>query len=116
MSSGLTTIALQLGKLLPLLGSNHDGEVVATARAIRRLLQGTGHDWHDLVSALHLPAARSHACRDWRDDLAHCAATIDLLSEREREFLRSLAHWRGEPSPKQLDWLAAIASRLRGAA
>jgi hypothetical protein len=45
-----------------------------------------------------------------------CVENIDLLSERERDFLRSMANWRGEPSPKQLDWLAAIAARLRGEA
>jgi hypothetical protein len=35
MSNGLTTIASQLGKLLPRLGSNHDGEVVAAAAAYK---------------------------------------------------------------------------------
>jgi hypothetical protein len=31
-----------LGKLIPRLGSNHDGEVVATVRAIRRVLDSAG--------------------------------------------------------------------------
>jgi len=39
----LTTITPLLGKLLPLLGSNHDGEVVATARAVGRVSQRAGH-------------------------------------------------------------------------
>jgi len=39
----LTTITPLLGKLLPLLGSNHDGEVVATARAVGRVPQRAGH-------------------------------------------------------------------------
>lgn len=46
------TITPLLGKLLPLLGSNHDGEVVAAARAISRVLQRAGHGWHDLTNAL----------------------------------------------------------------
>jgi hypothetical protein len=83
--------------------------------AIGRILRGAGHDWHDLVRALPTPA-RSDGWSDWHDDVAYCAENIDLLSEREREFLRSLAHWRGHPSPKQLDWLAALADRVRGEA
>jgi hypothetical protein len=35
MISGLTTIGPKLGKLLPRLGSNHDGEVVAAAAAYK---------------------------------------------------------------------------------
>jgi hypothetical protein len=112
----LTTIAAQLGKMIPRLGSNHDGEVVATARAIERVLRGVGHDWHDLVKGLHLPVAQSDACSDWRDDLAYCAENMDCFDDHERDFLRSMAHWRGQPSPKQRDWLAALADRVRGEA
>jgi hypothetical protein len=107
----LTTIAAQLGKMIPRLGSNHDGEVVATARAIERALRGAGHDWHDLVKGLHLSALR-----DWRDDLACCAENMGYFDDRERYFLRSMAHWRGRPTQKQLDWLGALADRVRGAA
>jgi hypothetical protein len=42
-----------------------------------------------------------------------CVENIDLLSERERNFPRSIARWRGQPTQKQSDWLAAIAARLR---
>ena len=40
-------------KLIPRLASNHDGEVVATARAIERTLKAGKEDWHSLVSALN---------------------------------------------------------------
>ena len=49
------TITPLLGKLLPLLQSNHDGEVVAAARAISRVLQRAGQGWHDLTNALLQP-------------------------------------------------------------
>jgi len=39
-------------KLLPLLASEHDGEVVAAARAIGRTLAATGLDWHALADAI----------------------------------------------------------------
>jgi hypothetical protein len=54
----LTTITPLLGELLPLLGSNHDGEVVATARAIGRVPQRASHGWHDLTNVLLPPPAQ----------------------------------------------------------
>lgn len=38
----------KLGKLFPRLASDHDGEVVATARAIIRTLESAGSSLHDL--------------------------------------------------------------------
>lgn len=46
---------IKLGKLIPRLASDHDGEVVATARAIVRSLGSAGADLHDVVSALDKP-------------------------------------------------------------
>jgi hypothetical protein len=58
----LRTIGPKLAKLLPLLGSDKDGEVVATAKAIQRTLQSGGADWHDLAGAVQrvgLPAVKA---------------------------------------------------------
>jgi hypothetical protein len=41
-----------VAKLIPRLASNHDGEVIATARAIDRTLKADRLDWHDLTRAL----------------------------------------------------------------
>jgi hypothetical protein len=51
-STALTTVAPKLSKLIPMLSSTADGEVVNTARAIERTLKGIGADWHDLAAAL----------------------------------------------------------------
>lgn len=51
----------RIAKLLPRLASEHDGEVVATARAIRRTLTSAGLDLHDLAKALATPKAPSVA-------------------------------------------------------
>jgi hypothetical protein len=40
-----------VAKLIPRLASPHDGEVIATARAVGRALQSAGCDWHDLAKA-----------------------------------------------------------------
>jgi hypothetical protein len=41
-----------VAKLIPRLASNHDGEVIATVRAIDRTLKADRLDWHDLTRAL----------------------------------------------------------------
>jgi hypothetical protein len=95
--NALDPIVPQLSKLVLLLSSNHDGEVIAAARAIDRVLKSSRLDWHDLAQAICLPLpAVLHPCddRDWRDLLAFCASRMNSLSSREREFLRSIARWR----------------------
>ncbi len=116
MNHRLTPIAPRLGKLLPMLPSLHDGEVVAAARAIQSTLHDAGYDWHDLVQALFPPPVSASADSDWRDDVARCAENMDYFDNRDRDFLRSMAHWRGQPSQKQRDRLAALADRVRGGA
>ncbi|WP_019905676.1 hypothetical protein [Methylobacterium sp. 77] len=46
------SIQPKLIKLLPLLGSDIDGEVVSTTRAIARTLASAGADFHDLTESL----------------------------------------------------------------
>jgi hypothetical protein len=41
-----------LALLLPMLGSSHDGEVLATVQAIRKTLVSAGHTFNDLLSLL----------------------------------------------------------------
>jgi hypothetical protein len=53
-----------VAKLIPRLASNHDGEVIATARAIDRTLKADHLDWHDLTRALtasRLPPPRGYS-------------------------------------------------------
>jgi hypothetical protein len=42
----------KLADLIRRLGSNHDGEVVATARAIKRVLESAGRDLHQLADGV----------------------------------------------------------------
>ena len=46
--SGFLSVIPRLEKLLPLLGSDRDGEVIAAVGAIRRALTAAGSDFHDL--------------------------------------------------------------------
>ena len=55
MTSTLAPITNRLSKLIRLLSSDRDGEVVATARAIRRTLQSEGLDVHALAEQVEKP-------------------------------------------------------------
>lgn len=48
----------KIGKLIPRLGTDHTGEIVAVVGAIARTLKGVGCDWHDLAAALESPEPR----------------------------------------------------------
>ncbi|MCJ2110276.1 hypothetical protein MKK64_03475 [Methylobacterium sp. E-025] len=51
--------AAKLAKMLPRLASEHDGEVVAAARAIGRTLATAGLDWHALARTIQIAPTRS---------------------------------------------------------
>jgi hypothetical protein len=127
MTARLDQIAPRLKKLLLMLSSERDGEVVNAARLIGSTLQNAGHDWHDLAGALVDPAARSQpkprpaprddhhnsGSIDWREARDFCLQHRNLLRGRELEFVTDLTHWRGSLTEKQASWLTAIHRRLR---
>jgi hypothetical protein len=93
-----------------LLGSAHDGERAAAGLKVHELLRRHGLTWPDVLLAAAPPTAPPKI--GWRDKLAVCAAHRHCLNNRERAFVRSLATWRGTPSPKQLSWLDRIYKNL----
>jgi hypothetical protein len=122
-----------IGKLLRLLGSDRDGEVLGAVRALRRVLTSNKLDLHDLAHIVEAPPVASpngngHAgsgFRNWHDDtvetevpwrdmVAACMQRLDRFTDKERKFIRSIEDWRGEPSARQLGWLAALFERVRG--
>jgi hypothetical protein len=117
MTTPLGNIAPRLQKLLLMLSSPRDGEVISAVRAIGRPLQNAGHDWHDLSRALTVskPQARDESAGDmgWRDMRAFCEQHGGGLSKREKEFVANLKHWHRELTERQLAWLTAIHERLQ---
>ncbi len=125
------SITGKIAVILPRLGSDHDGEIVASVKAIERTLATAGADWQDLTAAfergalaLEPPPSRkpSEAEPDWedltRDDRIEWIEAIKAdqwalgdLSDWERRFLLSirgqLAAWRSL-SDKQTDVLNRI--------
>lgn len=123
--SALTPIAPKLAKLIPLLSSDKDGEVVATARAIERTLRAEGFDWHDLASVVtREPEMRiiyikppEREPKDWCELARWCRDhDDDRLNAKERGFVADMASrlvCGGEPSERQAAWLRAIYAKLK---
>ena len=53
----LAPVADKLGKLIRMLSSDRDGEVVAAAHAIKRTLQSAGADVHTLAGLIEKPSS-----------------------------------------------------------
>jgi hypothetical protein len=116
------TISLQkLEKLIPLLGSDRDGEVIAATRAVDRVLKVHKCDWHDLVSWIHIPHAGAPPTWQVIDDVSrrqwlHAAIDAGCFNIASRNFATDILRKRDFTwlSSKQIAWLdsfLAIAHR-----
>jgi hypothetical protein len=86
--TGLDQIAPRLKKLLLMLSSDREGEVVNAARLIGTTLRDAGSDWHDFAAGLVTPAGKRQPpppppphddVDDWRTMRARCLAHSYLL-------------------------------------
>ncbi len=132
----LAIIAPKLAKLLPMLSTSHDGEVVATARAIGRTLQSAGLDCPALAAAITpIPKPEPQPVErkpyepaddywdgtdrsDWLAMARWCREhDCGRLTPKEQRFIWDIAsplrlrHGR-KPTPKQYDWLRSIYVKL----
>jgi hypothetical protein len=110
--------AERLARLLGMLGSDHDGEVVNAGRMADRLVRQNGLTWPDIIApkhpALFVPLSREPATAlEWRQLAAWIKRNFaDQLNPREYQFVTHMVTWRTEPSPKQTKWLREIAERF----
>ncbi len=118
--STLAPIADKLGKLVRMLTSDHDGEVVAAARSINRALKSAGLDIHVLAAVIEhggMNTTKPNA-PIWHSVACECAAHPERLrSEKERAFIADMVIWtklRGDPTERQAKWLRSIYVRVRG--
>src|SRR3954454_19865719 len=112
-----------------MLGSMHDGEIAAAGRQAERIRREAGLSWGELLSgngdaeirllqaerdALRQKLARVRAGQsdDWIEPdsvdeaIERCLDFEEYLTDWERDFLPSLAGWRGRLTPKQAKRLA----------
>lgn len=107
----------KLAKLLGMMGSSFDGEVLAAARAASALVRGAGLTWVDVLSTASpvLPPRKPGAegC-PWQAIAEECLDYVDNLNDWEIDFLESISWRTKELTPKQARKLAQIAERCRG--
>ena len=123
--SALAPISPKLARLIPRLASEHDGEVVATVRAIARTLKAAGQDFHDLANAIeHEPEVaviyldpETDEPSTWHELARWCRDHDDgRLAAKERRFVKDMVArliCDGRPSEKQAAWLRAIYATLQ---
>lgn len=113
----LAAVTPKLTKLLPLLGTNHDGEALAAVRAIERTLKSAGLDFHDLASSLEAAATLNRDPQTWEEVAIWCRENDHgHLTPKEREFVTSVAAQLvcgRQPTEAQEAWLRAIYVRMR---
>lgn len=121
--SDMALVAPRLSKLIPMLATDHDGEVVATARAIGRTLESAGLDLHDLAKALVAPDA-AMASKAYEEtapapqptslqDIAIWLRThaAHRMNYKEQKFVMDMAVRLGmgrQVSSKQANWLRSL--------
>lgn len=117
-------------RLIPLLATEHVGELVNTRDALVRALADAGLDLHDLaqacISVSAGPEPTRSASTTWSPgrasfgDIARAARDSDRgrLSPRERCFVSEMCGkgFAFRPSPRQAAWLGDIFDRLQGRA
>jgi hypothetical protein len=104
--SALVPFPTQVAKSIPRLGSDHDGEVVATARAIDRRLKTAGLGFHDIADIVERgPGIYSGRDRDffsWASTANWCREHArGRLNPKEYTFVSDMAHSIREPTEKQ---------------
>jgi hypothetical protein len=96
-----------------MLGSAHEGEILAAARAAERIRHDAGMSWREILD----PAPSSAA--EWADEVkddpvGFCLARAQRLTDWERNFLSSIQRQRYRLSDKQCRVLRTLVAKVWG--
>src|SRR5437762_1794476 len=104
----------RLARVLGMLGSAHDGEVLAAARQAERLRVDAGLTWPEIV-ARALPPPERPSPRNYT--VAEAVALVldrwDLLTDWEIGFAEGIQRQRNPLSAKQRDLLDRLVEKCR---
>jgi hypothetical protein len=106
--------APMLAKLIPVLGTDKPGEVVAAIEAIKRTLKAHGCDCHDLARALTAgnESVRQQHKRPWHE--AESGSEEELPVERMlREIHETIAREEYCPTFWESEFLARVSHQIR---
>lgn len=121
----------RLSKMMLLLSSNHDGEIIAAVHAIDRVLKENNLDWHYLadriVSVRKLTDTTKKYTSDeypslpeefgtWSELVDFVYNRKDLLMMKEARFVTDIyfkPKFRMNPTPKQSSWLLSLYKKVK---
>lgn len=113
----LAPVAPRLARLLRLLASDQDGEVIAAACAIGRTLKSVALDFHDLARAVEGHEVVEPAPSDdgeWAEKIGWLVRERKrFLRSKDIEFLNDMLGWSDEPTVRQAEWVDRIYWRER---
>lgn len=110
-----SAVTPKLAKLIPMLGSDRAGELLAAVYAIQRTLKAAGSDLHAVAAVIERAGRPEGPSRPtWVDHARFCLQS-GQLNERELEFVTDMARRSRfkPPSPRQVEWLSALYARAR---
>ena len=102
----LGTIGAEIAKLLPMLGSDHDGEVIAVVRALGRKLNAGGKDWHWLAEQVLRLESTTREARKPSAAWHESTPRTPPASRKERHAVKPI--WTTIDRPQQLAWLVLL--------
>jgi hypothetical protein len=108
----------RLARLLSMLGSEHDGEVLNAARLATRTLRDLGCTWSDALSApppddLAAPPPDDDEPAHWRDAVRICLRDGGgVLTPWEMTFCHNLSTYRTECTERQQELLRNLYDRV----
>jgi hypothetical protein len=107
----------RLARVLGMLGSVHDGEVLVAARQAERLRAEAGLTWPEIIiPALAAPRRQQRHVETAADAIDFVLDNEQELTAWERDFARSLKRQRSPLSPKQIAILDQLLDKVRRAA
>jgi hypothetical protein len=109
MTAPSSSLSRKLAKLVPMLSSDRDGEVLAAVRAISGALASEGLDWHDLSSVLSTEFAKRQSI----SSAIAPPASFDLMSHQERRAWCDALMRADFTTPYERSRVADIANTVR---
>jgi hypothetical protein len=105
----------RLAKLLGMLGSEHDGEVITAARRADELVRRGGLTWRDVVAPNDAQPQLDHVGFGVANEIRFCLLHRHRLTEWERSFLAGIRN-QNAPLSAQRNRLNSIVDKLRARA
>ena len=109
----------RLARVCGLLGSEHDGEVLAAARQAEKIRKKVGLTWEELLVPSIRPrsgAPPPEELTDWRWACHFCLERYRLLPSWELDFVATVARYQKPPSAKQMVIVHRLVARCRNTA